>query len=101
MSRITEDISSVSDDIIKIVLSEPEKDADFQKAIIRPLKIKGEDAFQFERFKDNKVFHLNCKANELVTVFSHELDGKYKQILIETAGQTYHCLLYTSPSPRD
>lgn len=29
MSRITEDISSVSDDIIKIVLSEPEKDAEF------------------------------------------------------------------------
>ena len=40
MSRITEDISSVSDDIIKIVLSEPEKDAEFQKTVIRPLKIK-------------------------------------------------------------
>lgn len=90
MSRITEDISSVSDDIIKIVLSEPEKDADFQKAVIRPLKIKGEDAFQLERFKENKAFHLNCKASELVAVFSHELDGKYKQILIETAGQTFH-----------
>lgn len=90
MSRITEDISSSLDNIIKIVLSEPEKEAEYQKVVIRPLKTKSGDAFQFERFKENKVFHLNCKAQELPETFLRELDGKYRQVLIDTAGETYH-----------
>lgn len=90
MSVIIEDIISSLDSIIKIVLSEPEKMAEYQKVTVRAIKIKSGEAFQFERFKENKVYHLNCKNTELAEAFEREFDGKYRQVLIETAGETYH-----------
>lgn len=90
MSRVSEDISSFIPDVVRIVMSEPEKDAEYSKIVIRPVLIKNERCFQFERYKENKVFHLNCRENELSGIFSAEFDGKYRQILVETAGETIH-----------
>lgn len=90
MSRVSEDISSFISDVVRIVMSEPEKVAEYSKIVIRPVLIKNERCFQFERYKENKVFHLNCRENELSGIFSAEFDGKYRQILVETAGETIH-----------
>ena len=90
MGRILEDISTSLDILIKIVLSQPEKETEYQKVTVRAVKIKGEDVFQCERYKENKVFHLNIKKSELIAVFEREFDGKYKQVLIETEGETFH-----------
>ncbi len=90
MSRIKDDIEAELCNIVRIVASEPEKDTAYTKTVIRPLEIKGEPCFQFERFAENKVFHLNCKADELATIFERETAGKYRQILVETAGESLH-----------
>lgn len=90
MSVIIDDISAYLNGIVRIVLSEPEKAAEYNKVVIRPLRIKSGDAFQFERFKDNKVFHLNCKQDDFCRTFESEFDGKYKQVLIELEGESLH-----------
>ncbi len=72
---------------IKITASSPKAKAEFEKITLRPVVIKGKEFFQFERFKDNKVFHLNVEKN----AFNEYIDGLlplYSQVCIFTAGKT-------------
>lgn len=48
--------------LIKIVLSDKEADAEWDKVLIRPVKIKEQDFMQFEKFKNNKSYHFNMEA---------------------------------------
>ena len=72
---------------IKITASSPLKGAEYEKISIRPVVIKGKECYQAERFKDNKVFHLNVEEN----AFNEYIGGVlplYSQVCVFTAGKT-------------
>lgn len=72
---------------IKITASSPLKGAEYEKISIRPVVIKGKECYQAERFKDNKVFHLNVEEN----AFNEYIGGVlplYAQVCVFTAGKT-------------
>ena len=72
---------------IKVTASSPIKGADFQKITLRPVVIKGENCFQAERFKDNKVFHLNLSSSEFEG-WAKVVLPLYAQVCVFTAGKT-------------
>ena len=72
---------------IKITASSPVKGAEFDKITIRPVIIKGNDCYQAERFKDNKVFHLNVEKSAF-NEYIGEVLHLYSQICVFTAGKT-------------
>lgn len=69
----------------KAVFSQPTDGAEYQKAALRPVTIKGKALFQLEGFRDNKAFHRNLDAEELLLLADDALAGRYRQVLIMTA----------------
>ncbi len=90
MSNLISELSAVLDKSVKIVLSEPTDKDGYTKVVIKPVVIKGERRYQAERFKDNKVFHLNLRESEFIDCFSKEFDEKYRQVLTVTEDETLH-----------
>lgn len=90
MTNLSAEFSAVLPKSVKIVLSEPTDKDSYTKIIIKPVEIKGKRRYQAERFKDNKVFHLNMDEVQLSKYFSDEIDEKYRQALIVTEDETLH-----------
>ncbi len=74
------------DEIIKASFSSP-KNAEFVKISLRPITLKGKRAWQAERFRDNKVFHLNIE-NEEIGNWVESTSESYGQICIFFAGES-------------
>ena len=72
MSNIITDLTKNIDNIVKAVLSQPTKEAEYTKITVKPVMIKGSLRFQLERFKDNKVYHLNLQKEQFIPWFSKE-----------------------------
>lgn len=90
MTNLSAEFSAALPKSVKIVLSEPTDKDSYTKIIIKPVEIKGKRRYQAERFKDNKVFHLNMDEVQLSKYFSDEIDEKYRQALIVTEDETLH-----------
>lgn len=75
--------------LIKIVLSDKEVDAEWDKVLIRPVKIKEQDFMQFEKFKNNKSYHFNMEAACLYEEISISVK-QFKQAYIHSEGKNYH-----------
>ena len=69
----------------KAVFSQAAESAEYQKAVVRPVAIKGKALFQLEGFRDNKAFHRNLSGEELLRLADDSLSGCYRQVLIMTA----------------
>ncbi len=69
----------------KAVFSQPTDAAEYQKATLRPVAIRGRTLFQLEGFRDGKAFHRNLAEEELLALADETLDGRYRQALIMTA----------------
>ena len=72
---------------IKITASSPLKNAEYDKISVRPVIIKGQRRFQAERFKENKVFHLNVEEKSFESYLNETLPF-YAQICVFMAGKT-------------
>ena len=90
MSNILTDLTENIDNIVKAVLSQPTKEAEYGKITVKPVMIKGSLRFQLERFRDNKVFHLNLQKEQFIPWFEENADLKYKQILITEKEKSVH-----------
>ena len=90
MSNILTDLTENIDNIVKAVLSQPTKEAEYGKITVKPVIIKGSLRFQLERFRDNKVFHLNLQKEQFIPWFEENADLKYKQILITEKERSVH-----------
>lgn len=75
-----------SENLIKCVFSDT-KNYEFNKIIIKIIKIKDKNKIQIESFKDNKVFHSNLdfSSQELSKKVEEYIDN-FKQILLQTTG---------------
>lgn len=88
MQKAIDEIISGGEKIIKISVSSPfDKNEEFSKISIRPVTLKNERFFQAERFKNNKVFHLNVAERDIGKYFSDEF-VKYRQICVFYPGET-------------
>ncbi len=90
MSNILTDLTENIDNIVKAVLSQPTKEAEYTKITVKPVMIKGSLRFQLERFRDNKVYHLNLQKEQFIPWFEENADLKYKQILITEKERSVH-----------
>ena len=90
MSNILTDLTENIDNIVKAVLSQPTEEAEYGKITVKPVLIKGSLRFQLERFRDNKVFHLNLQKEQFIPWFEENADLKYKQILITEKERSVH-----------
>lgn len=86
--QIKDKICQNRDEILKVTFSSPAKDAEFKKIVIRPVDIKNNPCWQAERFKENKVFHLNLSSAD-VELWLENTIGNYAQICIFMSGETF------------
>lgn len=88
MARLLTDFEAALPSLSKAVFSQPIDKTDDSKVNIRPVLLRGELRYQLERFRDNKAYHQNLTADELVKVVGNELEGRYRQALVVTETET-------------
>lgn len=67
--------------IIKLILSNKrEKIYDYNKTVVRPIKIKGHSYLQCESFTDKQAFHKTLEFEKLYEYLKEELENNYKQL---------------------
>lgn len=88
MARLLTDFEAALPLLSKVVFSQPIDKTDYGKVNIRPVLLRGEVRYQLERFRDNKAYHQNLTAEELVKVVGNELEGRYRQALVVTETET-------------
>lgn len=82
ISRLRADLEAALPGLSKAVLSQPVDELADAKVVIRPVMLRAGRCYQVERFRGGKAFHQNLSADELLHMFSNELDGRYRQALI-------------------
>lgn len=85
---LTRELEAALGSLSKAVLSQPLDTELDSRVDIRPLLIKNRPLFQIERFRGGKAFHQNVEAEELLRIFAGELDGRYRQALIVSGGES-------------
>ena len=88
MARLLTDFEAALPKLSKAVFSQPIDKTDYQKVNVRPVMLRGELKYQLERFRDNKAFHRNVSADELLKIVADELEGRYRQALVVTDSET-------------
>ena len=88
MARLLTDFEAALPALSKAVFSQSVDKTDYGKVNIRPVMLRGELRYQLERFRDNKAYHQNLSAGELIKAVENELEGRYRQALVVTDTQT-------------
>lgn len=84
MADLKQELAAALPRLKKAVFSQPAELAEYQKAVLRPVTIKGRLLFQLECFRDSKAFHRNLTEEDLLSLADDELEGRYRQVLIMT-----------------
>ena len=93
MPNISDILTAALPGLSKAVFSQPTDKAAAQKLSIRPLVIRGETVYQAESIRDNKALHRNLDADGLAALCRDELDGRYRQVLIMSDGESRQYVL--------
>lgn len=93
ISRLGRELEAALPALTRAVFSQALDKAGDSRVNIRPLLMKSGRAYQVERFRDNKAYHQNLDEEALLALFSEELDGRFRQVLIVTEGESaQYCL---------
>lgn len=84
-----DDVKSLLEELIderlcQVILSNPAIPGNGTKVRIRPVLIKGEVLFQETLYRDNKVFHSNCTAEEIKTHVILYMQENFRQAQLTT-----------------
>ena len=93
MPNISDILAAALPGLGKAVFSQPADKAAAQKLSVRPLVIRGETVYQAESIRDNKAMHQNLSADELTALCRDELEGRYRQVLIVSGGESRQYIL--------
>ena len=93
MPNISDILAAALPEFGKAVFSQPTDKAAAQKLSVRPLVIRGETVYQAESIRDNKAMHQNLSAEELTALCRSELEGRYRQVLIVSGGESRQYIL--------
>ncbi len=88
LNKVLEEV--ISDNLIKIVISNPRnKDNKYKKIIIKPILVKENIVFQFEKFTITQAFHSNLNQDEAKDNIINLLTNDFKQADIFSNGYDY------------
>ncbi|MCR5576616.1 MAG: SAM-dependent methyltransferase [Oscillospiraceae bacterium] len=93
MARIVQELESALPTLTKAVFSQPTQKTSMQKLTVRPLLLRGERLWQSERQEDNKAFHQNLTDTALLACVRDELEGAFRQVLIQTETESRQYVL--------
>ena len=82
MGRIIQELERSLPGLSKAVFSQSIDKLSDEKVVVRPVSTKTGIAYQAESFRNNKAFHRNLTADELLRYAGEELEGRYRQVLI-------------------
>ena len=71
-----------TNEIIKITASNPVKDCEFLRIVLRPVVVKGANCFQAEKFRGTQVFHENISVEELSDWLEINVVSSFKQVCV-------------------
>ncbi len=93
MERLKEVLeSSVSDKLIRMIVSNPKSKDGILKIKVRPIMLRDELCFQLESFTKTQAFQKNYSTKEVVDVLLTEMEN-FKQMQIETGEFTCTVLI--------
>lgn len=93
MPNISDILSAALPELGKAVFSQPADKAAAQKLSIRPLIVREETVYQAESICGAKAMHRNLDADALTALCRAELDGRYRQVLIVSGGESRQYVL--------
>lgn len=84
--QLLEDLIS-NKKLIRIIFSEQDKNAEVEwnKVVVRPVKIKDNELMQFEKFKENKSYHFNMEIESMHEEIAVSV-GQFQQMYIQSEG---------------
>ena len=68
MARVYQELEQVLPTLSKAVYSQPTDPLAASKLTVRPVSVKGALRYQIETFRDNKAYHKNVEAEELLLI---------------------------------
>lgn len=74
----------LNENLLRIVISNPSDKQGVSKVKVRPLLLKGTLVFQAEELTGNQAFHKNYSAEECICYLADLLDGKLRQMELES-----------------
>lgn len=74
----------LDEDLLRIVISNPVTKQEISKVKIRPLMLKGNLLFQAEELAGTQAFHKNLSAEECAGYLTDLLDGRLRQLELES-----------------
>lgn len=74
----------LNENLLRIVISNPAIKEEISKVKIRPLLLKGNLIFQAEELTGTQAFHKNLSAEECAGYLSELLDGRFRQLELES-----------------
>ena len=93
MGRIIQELERSLPGLSKAVFSQSIDKLSDEKVVVRPVSTKTGIAYQAESFRNNKAFHRNLTADELLRYAGEALEGRYRQVLIVSqSGGGQFCL---------
>ena len=88
----------VNENLTGLILSNPVEKGKGSKVTVRPLYLKGELCFQEALYRENKVFHHNAPAGEIIERILLYIQDNFRQAEI-TSGE-YHAVVLVSKKGR-
>ena len=87
-------------EILKITASNPVKDCEYFRTVLRPVKVKNVICFQAEKFKGTQVFHENVSFEALSEWLEVNVVSQYKQVCVVLSNKDVTYLFSNGKSKR-
>ena len=86
-AKITADLKSlITDELMDITISNPEKNEHLTKIKIRPMELKGKVRYQIEEFTKTQAVHKNVTLTELQELFPDYFESRFRQAQLHLQG---------------
>lgn len=90
---ISELRSLITDKLLDITISNPQKEETLTKVKIRPMELKGKVCYQIEEFTKTQAFHKNVTLTELQNLFPEFFDNRFRQAQLHLQGEDVQILV--------
>ena len=84
----------ITDTLLDITISNPEKNESLTKIKIRPMELKGKIQYQIEEFTKTQAFHKNVTLDELKELFPTYFENRFRQAQLHLQGEEVRILQF-------
>ncbi len=83
----------ITDQVVDISISNPQKEETLSRIKIRPLELKGQMVYQIEEFTKTQAFHKNVTLKELAEAFPAYFENRFRQAQLHLPGEEVQILV--------